>query len=530
MSTRHKTGVFTLIAVLHFVILFNAYGEDHKKLIQQYNSGDLTDKRLAVKSLKHFIDKPLFSFFREASTHSDHLIRGHALEGISHFQTGEALRILKKSLMDPSPVVVRHSIPLFKQFPLPEAVDALVPLLKHADEQIVSNVIDVLGHIGNKDIVFNLAPYLKDSRADVQLTTYQSIGTLVQKHRKEFREKLDADFEVALKKNSIKTIDKLTDIILSSFIKTWANEENLARKNALWCLGVITETFLGKLDTYIMFEEDNRLRSMAEGIKNRLISIIPSLLTSFDKSNDNELKWHLINCLSKFKHKEALPVFIKGLKDDYYLVRLDSLQGLIELDHRASIPAILPLLNDPMVITRIRAIETIERLGTKENTAQLLPYLNSNNTQVKWHIAKALGALENKEAVQPLISLIGSKSELIRSMAVQSLGKLGFTEAIQSLIDASKDDSYLVREQVGYALGKLESNEESFSTLIELLADKNKYVRRRAFDSIFSILKNPAKKAKYKKMLPLIFPVLKDKDSYIKANASKLLKIMWISE
>lgn len=526
MLTPSRTKAILFMSVLQLLFSVDLYGENYAKFIQQYQSGGVVEKRLAIKSLKQFNKKPLLSFFIEASNHHDSFIRRYAFEGISQYQTKEALQVLKKSLSDPSPYVLRNSIPLFSKFHFPEAVNSLLPLLKYEDNQILLKTVDTLAHIGSKDIIFKLAPYLNSPFKDVQSQTFLNIGMVIQKYRNEFKSGLDADFKPDLKLSTLKTVDKLINIFIPSFKKTWAGENSAVRKNALWCIDVIVETFLEQLDTYILFEEEKELLATAENVKNKLISVIPILLKSFERIKEEELRWALLATLTKFKHNDSLPIFIAGFKDDSFLIRAGSIQGLVELNHMDSMQDIIPLLADTATLVRIKAIQAIEWMGSEENAPQLIPLLKDKNIQVKWHAAKALGGLSNKKAVQPLTSLLRFKNDLIRSIAVQSLGKLGFAESIQPLSKAANDKSYLVREQAANALGKLGNREEALSTLIKLLSDKNKYVRRSVLNSLFITIKKSATAKLDKKIRPLIVSALEDEDRHVRTMASKFLKIL----
>ncbi len=527
MLLSSKITIISSVLALQFVLLPSLYGdngEKYKKTIHKYQLGDLTEKRLAIKSLKHSREKSLFSFFLEASRHSDHFIRRHAFEGMSHFQTEEAYQILKNSLEDTSPFVIQHSIPLFSQFSSPDAVDSILPLLKNEDNQILYTAIDTLGDIGNKEAVFHIAPFFNNSYENVQSISYLSTGLLLQKFKEKFIKNLDADYELGLKQNSLKSMDKLTEILIPSFMSTWANGAISVRKNALWCIGSMAETYLEQINAFLMFEENPELLSMAQNIKERMMSIVPLLTESYSKLQEEELRWYLVTSLIKFKTEEIIPVLLAGLKDDFFMVRCGSIQGLVMLENSDFISEITPLLKDPFEIVGIHAIQAIEQMGTHEHATQLISYLSSNNSQVKWHTAKALGNLGNQEAVRPLIFLLYSKDSLIRSITIQSLGNLGFGEAIQPLIEASHDDLYFVRENAANALGKLENNEEAFPTIAELLSDKNKHVRRSALNSLFIILKNPESKEKFKQMMPIIISTIKkDEDRVMKVKVPKFL-------
>ncbi len=537
-----------LLFIFQFGLPSSLYANEYDELLRQFQSGSVIEKRLAIKSLKEFNDKSLFSLFKEASNHQDHYIRRHAIEGISRFKTPESFQILKKSLSDPSPFVIEHSIPLFKQFPFPESVDSLLPLLKRPmgrnhielplrgtsektskeNKLLQSNIIiltiEALTYLGDKDIVFQITDFLNYPDDKIQALAYLNTGVLLQKFKHNYIKPLDADLEIAVKEDSLATTNRLLELFLPSFIKTWSNADISVQKNAIWCLGIIADTFIEQLDAYILFEENAKLNRLGVNIRDRLTSIVPLLLASLEKLEDKELKWYLLTSLSKFRFQDSLPIFIKGLKDSFFLIRIASIKGILELDHDDSIPEILPLLNDPVRVVRLKAIEGLEQTGSSENTPQLVSLLDDKNAQMRWYASKALGAIGNEKAVLPLITRLKSIDGFTRSVTVQSLGRLGSEEAIESIIEVSDDESYLVREQAGLALGRLKSTEKSFVALIKLLSDKNKYVRRSAFNSLSNILKNPDNRKKHKKMIPMLSFVLRDEDTYIRANASKFIE------
>ena len=505
------------ILFLQFLLIPIVYGGEIKGLIKKYNSANITDRRVIIRSLKYEKDESLFQFFAEAADDNDPIIRKHAFEGIGNFKGEPALQILKKSLKDQSPDVVINSIPLFKRFSSNESLPLLLQLLKNKNSSILSTAIDALGDAGNKDTCFYIVSFLNKPDEHVRKSAYLNTGKLLQKFGDMFVKGIDADYDKKIKHEAVKETYRLIGIFVPSFKKTWTDSKTI-QKVSLWCLGIFADIFIDRLSTYLMFEEDEALLNIAQKAYEELISIAPILTASFNNAEYENLIWHILSLLKKFKTRDAMPIFIRGLDDASFLIRAASIEGLIALENNDLIEKVKSLLNDPADMVKIRVIEYIEKMGTTEDAESLIPLLDNKNEQVKWRAVKALGMIGNDKSINVLISLLDSDSALIRSVSAQSLGNLGSIEAVNPLVRTMDDESYLVREQIAFAMGRFD-NKDAFNAVVKLFMDDNVYVRRSAFNSLFSVLKNSKEAENRHRVLSLIKAAVSDKDSNIKKKA-----------
>ncbi|MBI5123010.1 HEAT repeat domain-containing protein, partial [Candidatus Roizmanbacteria bacterium] len=314
-------NVNIIILFLQFLSIPLVYGEEIDGLIKKYRSGNITDRRVIIRSLKYENNESLFQFFAEAADDDDPIIRKHAFEGVGNFKGEPALRILKKSLTDRSPAVVINSIPLFKRFSSNESLPLLLQLLKNKNSSILSRTIDTLGDLGNKDTCFYIIGFLNDPDEHVRISSYLSTGKLLQKFGDMFVKGIDADYDKKIRHEAVKEAYRLIMIFAPSFKKTWTGGSKPVQKVSLWCLGIFADIFIDRLNTYLMFEEDKDMLDMAQKADKELAFMPPILAASLKKEGDESLRWHILSLLKKFKTGDAMPVFIKGLDDTSFLIR-----------------------------------------------------------------------------------------------------------------------------------------------------------------------------------------------------------------
>lgn len=81
------------------------------------------------------------------------------------------------------------------------------------------------------------------------------------------------------------------------------------------------------------------------------------------ESNPN-VRWHALKALSEFKDPDDAPIFGKGLASQDWLVREESIKGLLRIEDSAirqlSIPYILQALGDASVNVRLAALENMK--------------------------------------------------------------------------------------------------------------------------------------------------------------------------
>jgi len=80
------------------------------------------------------------------------------------------------------------------------------------------------------------------------------------------------------------------------------------------------------------------------------------------ESNPN-VRWHALRVLTEFKDPDNAPIFGKGLASQDWLVREESIKGLLRIEdptiRKLSIPYILQALGDPSVNVRLAALDNM---------------------------------------------------------------------------------------------------------------------------------------------------------------------------
>ncbi len=76
------------------------------------------------------------------------------------------------------------------------------------------------------------------------------------------------------------------------------------------------------------------------------------------------VRWHALRVLSDFRDSSNAPIFAKGLASQDWLVREESIKGLLRIEdftvRYISVPYILQALNDPSINVRLAALENMK--------------------------------------------------------------------------------------------------------------------------------------------------------------------------
>jgi HEAT repeat protein len=289
-------------------------------------------------------------------------------------------------------------------------------------------------------------------------------------------------------------------------------------------------------------DNDANVRSSAVNALGQLQvkEVIPQLIDLL-KDNDVNVRSNVVKALGKLQVKEAASLLIDLLKDNDINVCSSAINTLVKLQIKEAIPHLIDLLKDNNPKIRSRAIDALGELQAKEVIPQLIDLFKDNDSDVRFNVVKALGILRAKEVIPQLIELLEDNDITVRSSTIDALGELQAKEAIPQLIDLLKDNDIQLRPITVKALGKLQAK-EAINQLIELLEDNNIRVRSRTIDALgelqakevipqlIDLLKynsprvrfsaiNALVKLQAKEAIPQLIDLLKDNDANVRSSA-----------
>ena len=196
---------------------------------------------------------------------------------------------------------------------------------------------------------------------------------------------------------------------------------------------------------------------------------------------------------------ESIDTFLPALEDSDWGIRAFAAEALGNLkDRRATEPLISVVLNRQEDLTvRVIAMEALGRINDPRAIEPLITILRNEhdpkeNTALKQYAAGSLGKFNDYTCIEPLIDATKDSDVFIRESAMEALAEIG-GPGVDQLILWLKDKNYPHRESVAKALGKAK-DPGAIVPLTAATKDKDKYVRKRARDSLKMIRKRSEKK------------------------------------
>jgi HEAT repeat protein len=131
------------------------------------------------------------------------------------------------------------------------------------------------------------------------------------------------------------------------------------------------------------------------------------------ESNDN-VRMYAIQTLAKYGDPTSAPIFAKGLASDDWLIREESIKGLLIIDDvfikRTSIPYIIQALNDSRINVRLATLENL-KIQNKVIYNELTVIINNEDNYYKINLLNAAikainGYLLDKSTRERLISFL----------------------------------------------------------------------------------------------------------------------------
>ncbi len=188
------------------------------------------------------------------------------------------------------------------------------------------------------------------------------------------------------------------------------------------------------LNLLIKATQDTHEAVIIESIKGLSVLKYPEAMEmlsnlAMDDKNSN-IRWYAIQALSLFKNSENIPVFLKGLKSDDWLIRESSIKGLLHLDMAFNddyIPVIISAINDQNESVKTAALLNLKIKDEKLYETIKKIFLNKKNDTKVNLIRAALTALEgytlDDKVKERIIDFLTDRNSEVRILALRVLKK-----------------------------------------------------------------------------------------------------------
>lgn len=150
------------------------------------------------------------------------------------------------------------------------------------------------------------------------------------------------------------------------------------------------------------------------------------------QAKDHEVRLAAVEALGRLKDKQIAVELTAALRDEDRYVRLYAAQSLGQIADLRTTPALVQLLSDKEPFLRREAARALGEVGDLRAATALLPLLDDADEQVRSAAAEALGRLADPRAVEPLCAALSRKGSDSAAVAT-ALGRLRDPRAIVPL-------------------------------------------------------------------------------------------------
>lgn len=359
-----------------------------------------------------------------------------------------------------------------------EVVTALRQALK--DKKFdQSDIVDILGSIGNELAILALCEALESENHHVVFTTVYNLGHIgesaipalnqVLKHQDpRVRENatqalgmIGTETAIDMMLRQILTdencdvceaaISALTGIgneaAISALCQAFEHKNLHVRTHAAEALAIIGDD---ANTTLFRVYTDPHLRRIAISIL-----AIPALFKAWRTDPDSVFSGVVDIALKHFPSEVKFSALLQALTDQETKIRMYAATMLGKAGSDDAIPRLLQALEDKDFIVAWLAASALEEIGSEAAKLGLLQSLNHESFNIRTIAATGLNESNNKVAAAILLQALEHEESDIRCIAAIALGRIGNRAAIPTLFQALEHEDYIVRLNTVKALGKI---------------------------------------------------------------------------
>lgn len=307
--------------------------------------------------------------------HEDEELRRVSVEGLAYFtgQQGSQDLLLRAVESESNPHLLSRLIHCFEQFPSEESVQKLQGFLKHEDNRVVANCIEILGKIGDRRLIDFVKPYLENSNNRIMANAAVAVFRL----------------------GEAKVLDHLQQALM--------DDSPSLRASAAFALGEIES---GEVVELLI----SRLLDEAQNVRKHVIQG----LAKQDSGNFNRLIEHLKSNESRTARQVLVEVTnVVACQDEL----VDPVKNLFDA-----------------YAEKITAFEIPEQLEDSE-IEQLLDVLFLDDLKLQIYAVYVLGEHKIEQAVPRIICLLFERNEELVGEAMLALRKINARESLTFLMN-----------------------------------------------------------------------------------------------
>jgi HEAT repeat protein len=365
---------------------------------------------------------------------------------------------------------IAESGDFFLGFPALEALAAigdssvaprLAPLLQN--DLLRGTVAEVLGRIGDEDVVAPLIQLLNDATAPTEVVA-DALASVYDRHEQRYH---DGEHIAQLVRRAIAPTG--TQNLLDAVTQAGPDQLRSIAKVLSWLEGSAVERALtlllghpavrSKVVEYLVRHGERVVQLLidqldAEDLETRHAAVVglgrigdraatPALLDILAK--DSALTVVTAGALARIGDPRAFEPLLDLVGHPDPAVRQAVIAALNSIGHPDMARRIVPLLRDPRVHVRESALRIAGYFGYRECADDLLESCSDADAAVRRAALEHLAFLDDSRVLTTLLSALGDPDPVMRAAAVQSLTRLEDARVGQPLTEALRDPDPWVR-------------------------------------------------------------------------------------
>jgi HEAT repeat protein/phage terminase Nu1 subunit (DNA packaging protein) len=355
--------------------------------------------------------------------------------GQTHSQMFEKLQ---KDFSEDKSYVRESAVEILGRIGNPQAVDALITVLKQGREYIRAIAAVALGKIGSSEAVSALIQTLSEEFGSVRRSAASALAEIG------------------------------NPLAVNALITALSHEKGDIRASAASALGRINNSQAVEALIIALNDEDSYVRSSAisalgeagspEAVKALIIAL------SYE---DRFVRERVAQALSKIGSPQAVSALITVLSDEDWEVRVSAAEALSKINSPEAVVTLTSALTHEDRTVRLKAVAALSKIDSPEALEALIAALSDDDTNVRVNVATTLSKMGNCQAVEVLIQTLSDKRGLWRMSAAAALGEIGNPQAMEVLIRGLIHGDGIVPEIAIGALGEIGTS-ETLAKLIQL--------------------------------------------------------------
>jgi HEAT repeat protein len=385
--------------------------------------------------------------------HPSEGVRVRAARALAEWGRPEGRDLALTLLGSADPIVLDYALEALQRLPSGVPAAKIAPLLNRDEELLRCRVLRLLGKVGGKDVVPQVAAFLRDKSASVRGDAAAALSDL---GAKEWAPAILALLPGAGRGEEYVVQEALAELGLEPLreaITAMSERDDESGRWRAWELRLQLDPDAPRKDLAHEKADRRAWAARAMGWQRRPADA-PAFATLL-KDPSADVREAAIEGLAGARATDRAEAVAALLADPDKRVRMTAADVLGRLDGRAFAGRLVPLLQDPEDWPRFAALRSLGWLGTSEHAGTILDFMKRDPERDPDAALMALvdlGATDRIQAVRDLLK----KDPLNKQGPVRALAALGGT--VEELVPYLNDDDVAVVRPVVEALAPTASD------------------------------------------------------------------------